>query len=76
MIRERHVNGLPGIPMLLILLIATGLSIWGIVDAARDGTAWLAVTYSLLTVVAVFLMAGLVVAGLGARRRARGRSRR
>jgi regulator of protease activity HflC (stomatin/prohibitin superfamily) len=34
MIREREFNGLPGIPILLVLLLAVGLLIWSFVAAA------------------------------------------
>jgi regulator of protease activity HflC (stomatin/prohibitin superfamily) len=61
MIREREVKPLPGLPVLLVLIAATGLTIWGIVDAAQDDAPLLVVTYLVLAVLSVFLMAGLFV---------------
>ena len=60
MIRERQTNAIPGLPVLLGLLVAVGLCIWGIVEAADDSPIRL-VTCVLLIAVAVFLMAGLFV---------------
>jgi len=60
MIRERENNALPGLPMLLVLLVATGLSIWGVFDAAGE-SVWLTILYVVVTVVLLFLMAGLFV---------------
>jgi regulator of protease activity HflC (stomatin/prohibitin superfamily) len=60
MIRERENNALPGLPVLLVLLVATALSIWGVVDAAGE-SVWLTILYVTLTVLLVFLMAGLFV---------------
>jgi regulator of protease activity HflC (stomatin/prohibitin superfamily) len=45
----------------LVLIAATGLTIWGAVDAAQDDAPLLLVTYLLLAVLSVFLMAGLFV---------------
>jgi regulator of protease activity HflC (stomatin/prohibitin superfamily) len=61
MIRERETTPLPGLPVLLVLIAATGLSIWGIVRAADDGNTVLAIACVVLTVLWVFLMAGLFV---------------
>jgi nucleoside recognition membrane protein YjiH len=61
MIREREVTPLPGLPVVLVLIAATGLTIWGAVDAAQDDAPLLLVTYLLLAVLSVFLMAGLFV---------------
>jgi regulator of protease activity HflC (stomatin/prohibitin superfamily) len=63
MIQERQVHALPGVPVLLVLLAATGLCIWGaIADAIKDNDSpMLIVTYLVLTLLAVFLMAGLFV---------------
>jgi regulator of protease activity HflC (stomatin/prohibitin superfamily) len=60
MIRERQNAGLPGIPMLLMLLAACGLSVWRLVEAARDpGAAIVVWTVALLLI--VFLLVGLFV---------------
>ena len=61
MIRERQTNAIPGIPVLLALLVAVGLFIWGLVDAARDNAALIIVAYAVGIALAVFLMAGLFV---------------
>lgn len=61
MIRERETKPLPGIPALLILIAADGLSIWGIIEAAQDGNVVLLITCILLTVLWTFLMAGLFI---------------
>ena len=45
MIRERETNAIPGLPVLLGLLAAVGLSIWGVIDAAGDDSTIMVVTY-------------------------------
>jgi regulator of protease activity HflC (stomatin/prohibitin superfamily) len=61
MIREREVKPLPGVPVLLVLLVAVGLMIWGVIDAAQDNAPALAITYVVLAILSVFLMAGVFV---------------
>jgi regulator of protease activity HflC (stomatin/prohibitin superfamily) len=61
MIREREIKPLPGLPVLLVLIAATGLAIWGVVDAAQDDAPLLVLTCLVLAVLSVFLMAGLFV---------------
>ena len=61
MIREREIKPFPGVPVLLVLIAATGLAIWGLVDAAQDDAPVLVLTYLVLAVLSVFLMAGLFV---------------
>ena len=61
MIREREIKPLPGLPVLLVLIAATGLAIWGVVDAAQDDAPLLVLTWLVLAVLSVFLMAGLFV---------------
>jgi regulator of protease activity HflC (stomatin/prohibitin superfamily) len=61
MVQERPVHALPGIPVLLVLLVALGLSTWGVVEAASDNSTLLMIPYLLLDLLAVFLMAGLFV---------------
>jgi hypothetical protein len=60
MIRERQTNAVPGLPVLLALLAAVGLCIWGIVEAADDSPIML-VTCIVLIALWIFLMAGLFV---------------
>jgi regulator of protease activity HflC (stomatin/prohibitin superfamily) len=61
MIREREIHALPGLPMLLALLVATALSIWGMVDAVSDEAIWLLILYIVLAVVLIVLMVGLFI---------------
>ncbi|MBA3641169.1 MAG: SPFH domain-containing protein [Acidobacteriota bacterium] len=61
MIRERQINALPGLPVLLVLLIALGLTAWGAVEAGKDGSGALIVACVLGMIIEVFLMAGLFV---------------
>ncbi len=61
MIRERQIKALPGLPVLLVLLIALGLTAWGTIEAGKDGSGALIVACVLGMIVEVFLMAGLFV---------------
>jgi regulator of protease activity HflC (stomatin/prohibitin superfamily) len=61
MIREREAKPLPGVPVLLVLIAATGLTIWRAVDAAQNDSPILLITYLVLTLLWVFLMAGVFV---------------
>ena len=61
MIRERDNSGVPGLPILLALIVVSGLSIWGLVEGARDGSAVRIIGSVLALVVALFLMAGVFV---------------
>src|SRR5688500_6750937 len=61
MIRERQTNAVPGLPVLLALLVAVGLSIWGIVEAVQEESVLMVVTCILLIALGIFLMAGLFV---------------
>ena len=61
MIREREIRPIAGIPVLLVLLAAIGLFIWGFIDAGRADEYWLVAVYVLATVVAIFLMAGVFI---------------
>ena len=59
--RERENRPVAGLPVLLVLLVGAGLTIWGAVDAARNASPWLMVAYLAATVVLIFLMAGVFV---------------
>jgi regulator of protease activity HflC (stomatin/prohibitin superfamily) len=61
MIRERETKPLPGVPVLLVLITALGLAIWGGIQAAQAEAVWLIVFCLLLGLVVVFLMAGVFV---------------
>jgi regulator of protease activity HflC (stomatin/prohibitin superfamily) len=61
MIREREVTPLPGLPVVLLLIAATGLTVWGGIDAAGDDAPLRLVLCLLLGLLSVFLMAGLFV---------------
>src|SRR5687767_7240663 len=61
MIRERETRGLPGLPVLLALLAAAGLCIWGIVSAGTDDNGALVAVWAVALVVVAFLMGGLFV---------------
>jgi regulator of protease activity HflC (stomatin/prohibitin superfamily) len=61
MIRERETKPLPGVPVLLVLLAAAGLTIWRSIDAAQNGSPVLLITYLVLTLLWVFLMAGVFI---------------
>ena len=60
MIRERENKGLPGVPMLLILLAAVGLCGRGIVGASAD-PGLNVVVWTVALLVTVFLLIGLFV---------------
>lgn len=61
MIRERENSGLPGLPVLLTLLAAAAVCIWGIVSGARNEAALLIVASAVALLFTLFLMAGLFV---------------
>jgi len=61
MVREREITPLPGVPILLALIVAEGLTIWGAIHAAQIDSPGLVITYLLLAVLAIFLMAGVFV---------------
>jgi regulator of protease activity HflC (stomatin/prohibitin superfamily) len=61
MVREREITPLPGLPILLALIAAAGLTIWGAIDAGQRDAVGLLLTYVLLAVLAIVLMAGVFV---------------
>jgi regulator of protease activity HflC (stomatin/prohibitin superfamily) len=61
MIRERPNNGLPGLPMLLVLLVALGLAIFGFIASATVENPPAAVASVLAALLVVFLFVGLFV---------------
>jgi regulator of protease activity HflC (stomatin/prohibitin superfamily) len=61
MIRERENKGLPGLPMLLVLLTVSGLCVWGIVAGARSESDGMVLLSAAALLVTIFLLAGLFV---------------
>ena len=72
MIRERQINALPGLPVLLVLLVALGLTIWGLIanvdrlsempDAdVTAGAVGLVIACIVGILLEIFLMVGLFV---------------
>jgi regulator of protease activity HflC (stomatin/prohibitin superfamily) len=62
MIREREAASLPGLPVLLALLLAVGLTVYALIRAATtDGTPLEGVLWVLLILVEVFLLIGTFV---------------
>ena len=61
MIRERNYEALPGLPMLLLFIVAAVLCGLGIVKGASDESAMLAVGSAIGLLLTVFLAAGLFV---------------
>jgi regulator of protease activity HflC (stomatin/prohibitin superfamily) len=59
MIRERAYNGLPGLPVLFVLLLTDAALIWMLVMNIREENAPEIVFAALMIAVSVFLMAGL-----------------
>jgi regulator of protease activity HflC (stomatin/prohibitin superfamily) len=62
MIREREAASLPGLPVLLALLLATGLTVYALIRTAiENGTPLEGVLWVLLILVEVFLLVGTFV---------------
>jgi regulator of protease activity HflC (stomatin/prohibitin superfamily) len=61
MIRERQITGVPGLPMLLVLILAEAALIYGLVAGARDGSVLLILAASLGIALVMFLAVGLFV---------------
>ena len=59
MIRERAYNGLPGLPMLLLFILADGFFVWMLVMNIRERSPIEVVFAALMIAVATLLMAGL-----------------
>jgi regulator of protease activity HflC (stomatin/prohibitin superfamily) len=60
MIREREITPVAGLPVLLVLIVAAGLLIWGAI-AQRNDSPWLIVACVTGTLLTIFLMAGVFV---------------
>ena len=59
MIRERAYNGMPGLPVLLVLILADLGAIWMLVMNIRSESAPEIVFSAVMIALATFLMAGL-----------------
>jgi regulator of protease activity HflC (stomatin/prohibitin superfamily) len=57
--KELPIRSFPGIPALLVLLVAIGAAVWLVVDGMRDGVPLQLVWAGLLIVAAVFCLIGL-----------------
>jgi hypothetical protein len=65
MIREREYKGIPGLPMLLILIVAGLACVYGVIEGARTSAPALVIPSALGLMLVVFLMAGLFVVNPG-----------
>ena len=59
MIREREYNGLPGIPVLLVLVVTEAALIWGLVIAVRDRDPLLVGAAAVAAAFVAFLLFGV-----------------
>ena len=57
--KENPIRSLPGIPLLLLFLVAVGGSVWLFVDGVRADSAWLAVGALVLGLASFLMMIGL-----------------
>jgi regulator of protease activity HflC (stomatin/prohibitin superfamily) len=61
MIREREAVSLPGLPVLLVLLVALGLAVYALVTQLVGDSGLVVVTEALIIIILGFLMAGVFV---------------
>ena len=61
MVRERELQGMPGGPILVVLLAAVGATIWGLVASIRQHEPWLIVAAIAGLVVEVLLLVGFFI---------------
>ena len=61
MVRESRLNALPGVPMILLLFVLSGLAIWQLVAAALAQSLWPVLGWTLALLVLVFLWFGFFV---------------
>ena len=59
MIREREYNGLPGIPVLIVLVLIEAALIWALITVARNRDPLLIVTVSVVMAFITFLLFGV-----------------
>jgi hypothetical protein len=75
MVRERPYNGIPGLPMLLVLLLVDAAMVWMLVMNIRAQSAPEIVFASVMIALASFLTAGLFMVNPNENTRARRKSR-
>src|SRR5688500_3715548 len=61
MIRERETRGLPGIPVVLILIVAVFACGYGLITGVREASPWQVIAWGVGLLLSLFLMAGLFV---------------
>ena len=61
MIRERETRGLPGLPVILVLVVAVAACLYGLVEGARAESLSRSLLFALALVVEFFLMLGVFV---------------
>ena len=61
MIREKEYAGLPGLPILLVLVVVLALSIWVLIRGANTGSTLMMLGGALVMVLTIILMAGVFV---------------
>lgn len=61
MIREREYRGIPGLPMLLVLILAGLACVYGVFESARAESPYWVIGWGLGFMVVVFLLVGLFV---------------
>jgi regulator of protease activity HflC (stomatin/prohibitin superfamily) len=61
MVREREITPLPGLPILLALIAAESLTIWGVIETSQRDALALLLTLVLVAVLLIILMAGVFI---------------
>ena len=61
MIREREITALPGLPFLLALIAALGVTIWGAFQAGQNDNFGLVLGLLLVALLEIFLMVGVFI---------------
>ena len=61
MIRERETRGLPGLPVILVLIVAGAASLYGLVEGAREQSLARILIFTFAVMLEFFLMLGVFV---------------
>jgi regulator of protease activity HflC (stomatin/prohibitin superfamily) len=61
MIRERETRGLPGLPVILVLIVASAASLYGLVEGAREQSLARILFFAFAVMLEFFLMLGVFV---------------